>query len=250
MGSDFVNKDSSNIDSSSGEKEKNKKNKKKPKKKKLKNKNNDNEIKDNNDNDGNVDNSEKSDDNNISEDNEEDKNKKKRGRKKKKKEIELSFHVEDELPDPENLDSIALALEMKKYGMKPQNKKRNIEILKSVYNFLKIKELPENLSKKLVSFDIDNNDNTDSENDNKIKSKKQESISTMSELNEEQKKRIIEIIKENKEMYEKILLFKEISLKEIKALINSKGIIVPNHLLSQLLIDSGVVLPGGWNDKR
>ena len=51
----------------------------------------------------------------------------------------------EELPNPENLDSVALALEMKKYGMKPQNKKRNIEILKSVYNFLRIKELPENI---------------------------------------------------------------------------------------------------------
>ena len=30
---------------------------------------------------------------------------------------------------------------MKKYGMKPQNKKKNIEILKSVYKFLKIKEI-------------------------------------------------------------------------------------------------------------
>ena len=37
--------------------------------------------------------------------------------------------------------------------MKPPNKKRNIEILKGVYNFLKIKELPENIAKKLASFD-------------------------------------------------------------------------------------------------
>ena len=72
----------------------------------------------------------------------------------------------------------------------------------------------------------------------------------MTELDDELKKKIIEIIKDNKIIYEKILLFKEISLKEIKSLLNSKGIIIQNHLLSQLLINSGVVLPGGWNDKK
>ena len=108
--------------------------------------------------------------------------------------------------------------------------------------------MPENISHKLASFTLENDENnTDSENDNKIKSKRQENIT---ELSEEQKKAIIETIKENKTIYEKILLFKEISLKEIKSLINAKGIIVPNNLLSQLLIDSGVVLPGGWNNKR
>ena len=35
-----------------------------------------------------------------------------------------------------------------------------------------------------------------------------------------------------------------------KRVLNSKGIIVPNNLLSQLLINSGVVLPGGWNNKK
>ena len=174
-------------------------------------------------------------------------NKKKRGRKKKKKDIKLSFSLEEELPDPENLDSIALCLEMKKYGMKPQNKKRNIEILKSVYKFLKIKELPENISKKLSSFDLDiDENNSDSEKDKKINNKN----TNITELDDELKKKIINIIKDNKTIYEKILLFKEISLKEIKTLLNSKGIIVQNHLLSQLLINSGVVLPGGWNDKK
>ena len=81
----------------------------------------------------------------------------------------------------------------------------------------------------------------------KIKSKRKEN---MTELNEEQKKLITEAIKENKIIYEKKLLLKEVSLKEINSLINSKGIIVPNHLLSQLIIDSGIVLPGGSNNKR
>ena len=70
--------------------------------------------------------------------------------------MKLTFTIEEELPDPENMDSIALALEMKKYGMKPQNKKRNVEILKSIYNFFKIKELPENMSHKLATFDLEN----------------------------------------------------------------------------------------------
>ena len=131
--------------------------------------------------------------------------------------------------------------------MKPQNKKKNIEILKSVYNFLKIKEMPENILKKLTTFDCDNNDNNISDNDidNLIGSKNAEN-----ELNDETKKKIIELIKENKNIYEKILLFKEISIKEVKNILNAKGIIVPNNSLSQLLINSGVVLPGGWNNKK
>ena len=134
--------------------------------------------------------------------------------------------------------------------MKPQNKKKNIEILKSVYNFLKIKEMPENILKNLTSFDLDNNDK-DSENDNEnLEGSKSENISAMNELNDETKRKIIEIIKDNKNIYEKILLFKEISIKEIKSLLNSKGIIVPNQQLSKLLINSGVVLPGGWNNKK
>ena len=195
--------------------------------------------------------------NNINEDksigdnenNNEDKKSKKKKRKKKKKELDINLPLlKEEYPDPENLDNTALSLEMKKYGMKPQNKKKNIEILKSVYNFLKIKELPENILKKLTSFDIENNDenNIDSENDNVKGNKKNE----ITELNDETKKKIIDIIKDNKTIYEKILLFKEISIKEIKTLLNSNGIIVPNHLLSQLLLDSGAVLPGGWNNKK
>ena len=135
--------------------------------------------------------------------------------------------------------------------MKPQNKKKNVEILKSVYNFLKIKEMPESILKKLTTFDCDNNENiSDNENDNLRGSKKGENISGITELNDDIKKKIIDLIKDNKTIYEKILLFKEISIKEIKNLLNSKGIIVQNHLLSQLLINSGVVLPGGWNNKK
>ena len=250
MGTDF-----SNRTSSISEEEKNEKVKKKPKKKKIKNLNDDLSLnrsdeskdKESEDTKEEKDENDITDSSNISKEDGENEKKKKKKRKKKKKDINLSFSIE-EFPDPENLDNVALALEMKKYGMKPINKKKNIEVLKGVYNFLRIKELPENISHKLASFTLENDENnTDSENDNKIKSKRQENIT---ELSEEQKKAIIETIKENKTIYEKILLFKEISLKEIKSLINAKGIIVPNNLLSQLLIDSGVVLPGGWNNKR
>ena len=256
MGSDFLPSESvsSNIDNT----KEIKKNKKKKKKKKDKNKDksdSDNiniNIEDNNIKDLSKDKSEENsnieDDSSINNNNNK---KKKRGRKKKKKETEseISFNIEEEYPDPENLDITALALEMKKYGMKPQNKKKNIEILKSVYNFLKIKEMPENIQKKLTNFDVENNEqiSDSSDNDNIIGSKKNENIN---EINDETKKKIIEIIKDNKNIYEKILLFKEVSLKDIKNILNSKGIIVPNHSLSQLLINSGVILPGGWNNKK
>ena len=256
MGSDFLPSESvsSNIDNT----KEIKKNKKKKKKKKDKNKDKsdsdnininieDNNIKDLSKNKS-EENSNIEDDSSINNNNNK---KKKRGRKKKKKETEseISFNIEEEYPDPENLDSTALALEMKKYRMKPQNKKKNIEILKSVYNFLKIKEMPENIQKKLTNFDVENNEqiSDSSDNDNIIGSKKNENIN---EINDETKKKIIEIIKDNKNIYEKILLFKEVSLKDIKNILNSKGIIVPNHSLSQLLINSGVILPGGWNNKK
>ena len=262
MGSDFLSSDDiSNNDISKKEGKKVKKRKKKNKTKKNKSEYDDSVNIDKSEEDLiniNKDKNELSDlSNNINEDksiddnenNNEDKKSKKKKRKKKKKELDINLPLlKEEYPDPENLDNTALSLEMKKYGMKPQNKKKNIEILKSVYNFLKIKELPENILKKLTSFDIENNDenNIDSENDNAKGNKKNE----ITELNDETKKKIIDIIKDNKTIYEKILLFKEISIKEIKTLLNSNGIIVPNHLLSQLLLDSGAVLPGGWNNKK
>ena len=250
MGSDFLPSDSSlNIDNSKDEKIKNKKKKKKRKNKKESDLNStdlqkDEENKKKEDNDANKISNSKSEEN-IDED--DDKKNKKKCRKKRKKENPINNIIEDEYPNPENLDNIALSLEMKKYGMKPQNKKKNIEILKSVYTFLKIKEMPENILKKLTTFDCDNNENIsdNNENDNLIGSKNDEN-----ELNEETKRKIIETIKDNKNIYEKILLFKEINIKEIKNILNSKGIIVPNNLLSQLLINSGVVLPGGWNNKK
>ena len=255
MGSDFLSSESvsSNLDNSKEEKGIKKKRKKKKKKKDKKdcdiinisNQSNMNEDNDNN---------EKSDIIEISYDKSEensndDKKKKKRGRKKKKNESQISFNIEEDYPDPENLDNTALSLEMKKYGMKTQNKKKNIEILKSIYSFLKIKEMPEFIKKKLTTFDCENNENISesSDNDNFIGSKKNEN---MNEINDETKKKIIETIKDNKNIYEKILLFKEVSLKDIKNILNSKGIIVPNHSLSQLLINSGVILPGGWNNKK
>ena len=88
-------------------------------------------------------------------------------------------------------------------------------------------------------------------NDNEnLEGSKSENILAVDELNDDIKRKIIETIKDNKIIYEKILLFKEISIKEIKSLLNSKGIIVPNQQLSKLLINSGMVLPGGWNNKK
>ena len=257
MGNDFVPPESQslNLDNSKEEKIKPKK-KKKNKKNKKESESEINLNNSQNDLDNSKEKSEdKSDENKKEEVNEDnnnnDKKNKKKGRKKRKKDVQISFSINEEYPDPENLDNTALSLEMKKYGMKPQNKKKNIEILKSVYNFLKIKEMPENILKKLTSFDCENNNNEESENDNEnLEGSKSENILAMDELNDDIKRKIIETIKDNKIIYEKILLFKEISIKEIKSLLNSKGIIVPNKSLSQLLINSGVVLPGGWNNKK
>ena len=161
--------------------------------------------------------------------------KRKRRCKKNKKDDSVNNNINEiEYPEPENLDDTALKLEMKKYGMKPQIKTKNIEILKDVYKFLKIRELPNNISNLLASF-LNESAENDFQNGLTLNN---------NELSKEQKESIIKTIKDDNNLYEKILLLKEINLKEVKKVLNNKGIIVPNNLLSDLLLESGAELPG------
>lgn len=60
-------------------------------------------------------------------------------------------------------------------------------------------------------------------------------------LNEAKKEKIIAIIQENKEMWMKILKFVKVELKDIKELLNKKGVIVENEILKDYLSELGVI---------
>ena len=77
---------------------------------------------------------------------------------------------------------------------------------------------------------------------------KHSSKSNVNNFNDEKKKEIIEVIKKNKDLWSKILLFKCVELKEIKEVLTKEKIIVSNSNLKEFLMSLGVVLPGGWNN--
>lgn len=66
-------------------------------------------------------------------------------------------------------------------------------------------------------------------------------------LTDEKKKLIVDTIKDNSEMWEKILLFQKIELKEVKSILTKEKIIIGNDILKQFILSLGVVLSGGWN---
>ena len=74
------------------------------------------------------------------------------------------------------------------------------------------------------------------------------SKTNVNNFNDEKKKEIIEVIKKNKDLWSKILLFKCVELKEIKEVLTKEKIIISNSNLKDFLISLGVILDGGWNN--
>lgn len=72
-------------------------------------------------------------------------------------------------------------------------------------------------------------------------------LNTKSALTEEKKQEIIKTLKDNTEIWEDILLFKKVDLKEIKKLLTKEKIIIGNDVLKEFVTSLGVVLSGGWN---
>ena len=82
-------------------------------------------------------------------------------------------------------------------------------------------------------------------------SKNLKNISSKSNVNifdDEKKQQIINVIKNDKNLWSKILLFKTVDLKEIKDVLNKEKIIISNSHLKEFLSSLGVILPGGWNN--
>ena len=159
------------------------------------------------------------------------KNKKKN--KKKKNEIENNF----DFPDVNKLDELSLKEECRKYGIKNNNIKNMKNSLEEIYNFLKNKILPQNLKNDLDNFL--NEDYNKNYSQNNLKNDK-------NFLSEEKKNLIVNVIKNNKEIWGKILLFKSLDLKDVKKVLNENKITVSNNQLKELLNNFGVVLDGGW----
>lgn len=72
-------------------------------------------------------------------------------------------------------------------------------------------------------------------------------MSSKSTLTEDNKKLIIKTLKENTELWSKILLFQKVDLKEIKQLLTKAKIIIGNDVLKDFVTELGVVISGGWN---
>jgi hypothetical protein len=61
-------------------------------------------------------------------------------------------------------------------------------------------------------------------------------------LNNEKKEKIITLIQEDYELWNKILTFQKVDLKEVKEVINKKGILIENENLKEFLIGLGVLI--------
>ena len=161
------------------------------------------------------------------------KNKKKN--KKKKNEIENNF----DFPDVNKLDELSLKEECRKYGIKNNNIKNMKNSLEEIYNFLKNKILPQNLKNDLDNFLNEDYNKNSNYSQNNLKNDK-------NFLSEDKKNLIVNVIKNNKEIWGKILLFKRLDLKDVKKVLNENKITVSNNQLKELLNNFGVVLDGGW----
>ena len=149
------------------------------------------------------------------------------------------------LPNLELLDQESLKEECKKYGIKYFSNKNNKNSLQEIFTFLSTKNLPDYLRNNLTNF---LNDNAEMQSKISKNISKHSSKSNVNNFNDEKKKEIIEVIKKNKDLWSKILLFKCVELKEIKEVLTKEKIIVSNSNLKEFLMSLGVVLPGGWNN--
>ena len=149
------------------------------------------------------------------------------------------------LPNLELLDQESLKEECKKYGIKYFSNKNNKNSLQEIFTFLSTKNLPDYLRNNLTNF-LDDNAEMQSKISKNISN--HTSKTNVNHFNDEKKKEIIEVIKKNKDLWSKILLFKCVELKEIKEVLTKEKIIISNSNLKDFLISLGVILDGGWNN--
>ena len=164
---------------------------------------------------------------------------------KNEKDINNNLISASLLPNLELLDQESLKEECKKYGIKYFSNKNNKNTLHEIFTFLSTKNLPDYLRNNLTNF---LNDNAEMQSKISKNISNNSSKNNVNIFNDEKKKEIIEIIKKNKDLWSKILLFKCIDLKEIKEVLTKEKIIVSNSNLKEFLMSLGVVLSGGWDN--
>ena len=182
----------------------------------------------------------------ISKDNKKE-NKKKIDKENNKNEKDINNNLISAslLPNLELLDQESLKEECKKYGIKYFSNKNNKNTLHEIFTFLSTKNLPDYLRNNLTNF---LNDNAEMQSKISKNISNNSSKNNVNIFNDEKKKEIIEVIKKNKDLWSKILLFKCIDLKEIKEVLTKEKIIVSNSNLKEFLMSLGVVLSGGWDN--
>ena len=164
---------------------------------------------------------------------------------KNEKDINNNLISASLLPNLELLDQESLKEECKKYGIKYFSNKNNKNTLHEIFTFLSTKNLPDYLRNNLTNF---LNDNAEMQSKISKNISNNSSKNNVNIFNDEKKKEIIEVIKKNKDLWSKILLFKCIDLKEIKEVLTKEKIIVSNSNLKEFLMSLGVVLSGGWDN--
>ncbi len=61
-------------------------------------------------------------------------------------------------------------------------------------------------------------------------------------LNEIKKEKIVSAIKDEKTLWIKIMTFSKIEIKDLKEVLNKKGIIIENEVLKKYMLELGVLL--------
>jgi transposase len=65
--------------------------------------------------------------------------------------------------------------------------------------------------------------------------------SSVRQLNDTKREKIISIIQDDKSLWMKILRFSKVELKDVKEVLNKKGIIIENEILKEFLSELGVI---------
>lgn len=170
-----------------------------------------------------------------------------------------------ECPDYASFSDEKLKDEMKKYGLKPGSNKFMVKQLKLIWSFINtskyisnnyLEKLPDNLKSELSEF-LNKNINEDNnagrmfnnfefsqslENNNDFcKYSNSVSKAGIKQLNDIKKEKIISAIQEEKELWTKILTFCKIEIKDVKEVLNKRGIIIDNESLREYLGELGVI---------
>lgn len=115
-------------------------------------------------------------------------------------------------------------------------------------SYYSIEQLPDKLKFELTNFLSLEEEKNDIHSNNKKEKERIGTKSIIKQFTDEKKKQIIETIKDDEDLWEKILLFKIIDIREVKVTLSKARILIENNILKDFLINLGAVFRGGWNN--